>query len=65
MSSATPAASIGIDFGTSNTVVAIATPDGAVESLRFEHGGIAHGVYANFLAGLALLFVKFLLRLFV
>ncbi|MCU0820118.1 MAG: Hsp70 family protein [Beijerinckiaceae bacterium] len=47
MSSATPAASIGIDFGTSNTVVAIATPDGAVESLRFEHGGIAHGVYAS------------------
>lgn len=47
MASASPAASIGIDFGTSNTVVAIATPDGAVDTLRFNHGGIAHGVYAS------------------
>jgi hypothetical chaperone protein len=47
MPSARPAASIGIDFGTSNTVVAIASPDGQVETLRFAHGGLAHGVYAS------------------
>ncbi len=47
MSSAPPAASIGIDFGTSNTVVAVATGDGRVETLRFEHGDVAHTVYAS------------------
>lgn len=52
MSSAAPpsanaAASIGIDFGTSNTVVAIASADGRVETIRFEHGGTSYGVYAS------------------
>ena len=31
--------SIGVDFGTSNTVVALATPDGRAEVIRFAHGG--------------------------
>jgi hypothetical chaperone protein len=31
--------SIGVDFGTSNTVVALATPDGRAEVIRFDHGG--------------------------
>ena len=47
MSSAPPAASIGIDFGTTNTVVALATDNGNVETLRFEHGGAAQSVYAS------------------
>lgn len=47
MSSAPPAASIGIDFGTSNTVVAMATADGRVETIRFEHGGTAESAYAS------------------
>lgn len=47
MTTAQPAASIGIDFGTSNTVVAIARGDGRVETLRFTHNGAAHSVYAS------------------
>ena len=38
--------SIGVDFGTSNTVVALATPEG-VETLRFAHGQETLGVYAS------------------
>ena len=47
MSSAKPAVSIGVDFGTSNTVVALATSDGKVEAVRFEHGGRTHSVYVS------------------
>ena len=47
MSSAPPAVSIGVDFGTSNTVVAMATEDGQVQTLHFDHRGTAHSVYAS------------------
>ncbi len=47
MSSDLPAVSIGVDFGTSNTVVALASADGAVETVRFEHGGAKLTVYAS------------------
>lgn len=50
MASATPAVSIGVDFGTSNTVVALADAGGAVETLRFRHGESLLGVYATALA---------------
>jgi hypothetical chaperone protein len=39
--------SIGIDFGTSNTVVAIAGSDGQVEGLKFEHRGEDLKVYVT------------------
>jgi len=47
MSSASSAVSIGIDFGTSNTVIALATDDGRVEAIRFDHGGKRHSVYVS------------------
>jgi hypothetical chaperone protein len=46
MHSNRPDVSIGVDFGTSNTVVALATPDG-VETVRFAHGDGSLGVYAS------------------
>lgn len=37
--------SIGIDFGTTNTVVAIAGRDGEASALQFTHDGIVHRTY--------------------
>jgi hypothetical chaperone protein len=39
--------SVGIDFGTTNTVVAIAGPDGRAEAIRFVHAGEPTGVYVS------------------
>src|ERR671913_2286911 len=39
--------SIGIDFGTSNTVVAIAGPDGRAEAITFDHRGASPTVYVT------------------
>ncbi|MXQ11413.1 Hsp70 family protein [Microvirga makkahensis] len=39
--------SIGIDFGTSNTVVAVADSHGNVEALTFDHGGESLKVYVT------------------
>jgi hypothetical chaperone protein len=39
--------SVGIDFGTSNTVVALAGPDGRVEAITFDHRGERLKVYAT------------------
>ncbi|WP_230530152.1 Hsp70 family protein [Microvirga roseola] len=39
--------SIGVDFGTSNTVVALADSQGHVEALTFEHGGAELKVYVT------------------
>ncbi len=40
-------ASVGIDFGTSNTVVAVATPDGAVSSITFPHETLGGAVFMS------------------
>lgn len=47
MSRAQAATSIGVDFGTSNTVVALAFADGHVETIRFAHGGSMLSVYTS------------------
>jgi hypothetical chaperone protein len=39
--------SIGLDFGTSNTVVALASSAGEVQTLRFNHGNVSHSVFAS------------------
>jgi hypothetical chaperone protein len=40
-------ASIGVDFGTSNTVVSLATEDGRVDTVRFAHDGAEATVYPS------------------
>jgi len=37
--------SIGIDFGTTNTVVALAGPEGEAEAIQFTQGGVVHRTY--------------------
>ncbi|WP_119273015.1 Hsp70 family protein [Taklimakanibacter deserti] len=37
--------SIGIDFGTTNTVIALAGPEGEAEAIRFTQGGVVHRTY--------------------
>ena len=34
--------SIGIDFGTTNTVIALAGPEGEAEALQFTQDGVVH-----------------------
>ncbi|KLN62143.1 hypothetical protein WH96_00980 [Kiloniella spongiae] len=41
--------SIGIDFGTTNTVIALADPKGVVKSVKFKHDDILHDVYRSLL----------------
>lgn len=41
--------SIGIDFGTTNTVIAVADPDGRIEALKFNCGGEVFRVYMSVL----------------
>jgi hypothetical chaperone protein len=38
---------IGVDFGTTNTVVAIATPDGSVTPVTFDHAGLLHDIFRS------------------
>jgi hypothetical chaperone protein len=45
MTSAPDDISIGIDFGTTNTVIALAGPEGAAEALHFTQNGIVHRTY--------------------
>jgi hypothetical chaperone protein len=47
MPAASNAMSIGIDFGTSNTVVALAGSDGRTEAIRFRHQGADLKIYVT------------------
>lgn len=39
--------SLGVDFGTTNTVVAIAAPDGSVTPVTFDHAGLLHDIFRS------------------
>ena len=39
--------SFGVDFGTTNTVVARAGTDGSLDAIVFEHRGVAHDTYPS------------------
>jgi hypothetical chaperone protein len=41
------AKAIGVDFGTTNTVVAIADSEGAVRPVRFSHADVAHEIFRS------------------
>ena len=43
------APTIGIDFGTTNTVIALAHPDGRTEAITFDCGGELFRVYMSVL----------------
>lgn len=44
---ATPQRAIGVDFGTTNTVVAIADAEGNVRPVRFSHAEVAHEIFRS------------------
>ncbi|MGE0239188.1 MAG: Hsp70 family protein [Parvibaculaceae bacterium] len=39
--------SVGIDFGTTNTVIAFAGPDGGAEAVQFTQNGVVHRTYQS------------------
>ena len=47
MTASSTGPTVGIDFGTTNTVIAIAHPDGRTESLKFECAGEPFRVYMS------------------
>ena len=47
MTASSSGPTVGIDFGTTNTVIAIAHPDGRTESLKFDCGGELFRVYMS------------------
>lgn len=46
MAAATPSA-IGVDFGTTNTVVALADAEGQVRPVRFSHADVVHEIFRS------------------
>lgn len=44
---ATIAHAVGVDFGTTNTVVALADADGNVRPVRFSHADVAHEIFRS------------------
>ena len=44
---ATPQRAIGVDFGTTNTVVALADAEGSVRPVSFSHADVAHEIFRS------------------